>query len=1263
MSDEPVDPSRRAELLIRDTLTGAYSRALFESRLDEEIGRARRNGTNCILCLFDIDHFKSVNDAYGHQRGDQVLRELTLCVQGVIRFPDLLFRYGGDEFVLLLPETHKANAFALCKRLFDKVRGMIFEGDPPLTLSISMGVAAFPADASDGRHLLEAADRRTYIAKRQGRDRFVVGDAPTQPRLHFDSQDRLIEREQALETLQTFFQEMSGKPSGLLVVSGPRDTGRTRFLEQVLQTAQMHQYAVLSLRGSRAVLHRPYGALMAARWSVPLLVAGGVVAIDSALKQGLAQQDKTRLLISVDDLQMVDRATRELLRQLLAVSEIPGLVVAYTVLPGSVRLSIPSPQALTTEVSLSPFSKDGLKVWLRQLFKSEPSPAFFRWLYQQTQGYPGRVQSVLMALMAQGLLQPREAGEWDFNSGFVTYSYTPEVEQATPANNLPISLTDFVGRDQLSWELDQLLTTRRLVTLIGPGGIGKTRLALELAIARQDLYIDGVWFVSLEAIRVPEKMILAIAQVFGLRPTEGQSLLESLKAFLHDKTLLLVLDNFEQVLEAASLVAEILVSAPQVQMVITSRELLHVSGEQVFNVPPLNTPDLQHLPDIMALERIEAVALFVDRARQVKYNFTLTETNAPIVAEICTRLDGLPLAIELAAARINQFSLRKLADQLHHRLMVLVDGPSNLTTRQRTMRDAIHWSYGLLSPTEQGLFARLGVFLGGCNLSSAEKVCSEDEGRGQATGNGISQLAITSIQPSLTALVNKSLLHLREGKNGEIRYTMLEAIHEYAVEQLELSGEAELLRQRHAYHYLELVEEAEPYLTGPDQIHWLDRLEGDHDNLQAALDWFWRQSEVEAALRFAAAAWKFWQIRSNYHAEGQQWLERVLALGGSEAKRIALATRAKVLWGAGRLAEDLSDSSPTEELFTESLAISMEIGDERGIARAQHALATIVERQPSELARAEALYLECLERFRNIDDMEDVGWTLLRLGTFYYHLGKYSQSMDHFEQSRVVFGQIGQTRAMAVAILQLVNSLMMEGKYERISLLLDEGLAQIEELGDILNITRLRFCHARVAFQQGEYLQAGSILEESLRTARSIGDEFTIEKAQTLLGALSLALEDAQQARPLLEEALPNARRLSDHQNVFWTLVLLGYVALALGEANQAAQFYRESLELYRSYLLIDNIAESLEGFALLAVTRAQAADARRAARLLGAADMFRHENTFPRTAFMQTVYERICAALRLQLDEKANMVADAEGKAMTIQQAISYAIENPDGS
>jgi predicted ATPase len=532
--------------------------------------------------------------------------------------------------------------------------------------------------------------------------------------------------------------------------------------------------------------------------------------------------------------------------------------------------------------------------------------------------------------------------------------------------------------------------------------------------------------VPLAALTNPALVPSSIADAVGVREAGETPVRALLRDELCQKQVLLLLDNFEQVTSGASVVTELVSSCPMLKVLVTSRVPLRLRAEQEYPVPPLPLPRRKPPPTAEQLSQFEAVRLFIERARAVRPDFAVTNETAPDVVEICHRLDGLPLAIELAAARVKLLPLPALLDRLEQRLRVLTGGARDLPARQRTLRDAIAWSHDLLSPEEQTLYRRLSVFAGGCTFEAAEAVANPD-----------GELDLFEV---LGALVDNSLLRQEEGLKGEPRFSLLETIREYAAERLEECGEVEATRRRHATYFLDLAEEAEPELTGPRQAAWLNRLEAEHDNVRAALAWALHH-DAEATLRMTAALWRFWWIRGHL-SEGYDWLERALGCD----REVAPAVRVRALYGAGSLADLRRDDATAVRWFETELALARELDDRLGMVMALCGLGTQALAR-YELERASTLISEALSQARALGERFWIATTTNNLGITVARLGDLERSTELLEENLALAREQGDPAGVSFYLSNLADALWASGDRERAAACYREGLTVGAEVG------------------------------------------------------------------------------------------------------------------------------------------------------------------------------------------------------------------------
>ena len=1076
----------------RDPLTGALSRTCLDDVLQATLDAAQRERSRVTLCLLDVDHFKNINDAYGHRRGDEALREVAHRIQRELRSSDLMVRYGGDEFVLILPDSTHAQAVALAERLLARVQATPCPGVPPLRLSISVGVATYPDDADTAEALMECADQRHAQAKRQGRRRVVAEDVAVADSDRLPEPARLIERDTQLAAIHTFLSRLRRAGRGALLIAGAPGTGRSRLLTAGVAAALQQGYAILPLDGREPVPLAPGPGRLSVPWQE--LVSLPADEAEARLRRLAAEDGCHGLLIVFDGWDDLDPAARSWVKRLLAGA---GPMPVGVMATAGGAASVPT-APFVARVVVDALSQEATRVWVRGTLLWDPPADFIVWLHRTTQGRPAAIRATLDRLVEQGVLRREPGNGWrlaDGYAGAIRDGGTAPLAQQHP-HNLPAALTEFVGRTAEVAQARSLILEHRLVTLTGPGGIGKTRLALEVAAAVRTDFPDGVWFVPLAPIQdtrlVPDTILAAL----GEQQPAGETALDYLKEKLQESRMLLVLDNLEQLPDAPALVADLLAASRHLRVLVTSRHRLNLPEEVVFAVPPLPVPRSGDGWSAARLTDFAATALFVARAQAVRPDFRVTDENAADIAALCARLDGLPLAIELAAARVDEFSPRDLLAQMDRRLAILDDGPRDLPARQRTLRGAIDWGYRLLSPTEQRFFRQFAVFVGGATLEAVSAVLGGGLGHGRPGQPPPADV--------VRSLYDKSLLLAAGGR----RIGMLETIREYALELLAASGEEAAVRDRHAAYMLYLVEKAQPHLRGHDQMRWRSRLEAERDNIRAAMAWLIKRREMERAGRLAAALWIYWDSVGRT-AELHRWLTAVI----QERERLSDPVLAAVLHSLGSINWMLGNSDEAEDCFESALQLWRRLGNREREAAALNNLGLVAGRR-----------------------------------------GEYDRAEDYFRASLAMTRETGDAWAVAITLSNLGWAALERGDIVEAIDRLTEALAAQEAAGDRSGLALTMSNLGAATLQRGDYAAAAQHFEQSWALAHESRDERTAVLTLARRALLALIQGDLEASRRDCFEALARWQELGYKAEMVEGLQVLAGVAAALRKPEVAAR-------------------------------------------------------------------------------------------------------------
>ncbi len=737
----------------------------------------------------------------------------------------------------------------------------------------------------------------------------------------------------------------------------------------------------------------------------------------------------------------------------------------------------------------------------------------------------------------------------------------PDTFSLTGITNIPIPRNPLIGRD-LELDLACRLLLREdvaLVTLTGPAGTGKSRLGIQIALDLRDQFRDGVYMVLLESIHDPSLVVPTISKTLNITEAAGElTLLELLKARLCEKQMLLFLDNFEQVLQAAPQVAELLEACPKVKILVTSRASLRLRAEKELPIPPLAVPPRKQLPELQPLTQYSAVQLFIQRCQAVKADFQVTNENAPAIAEICNQLDGLPLAIELAAARINLLPPQALLSRLERRFEVLRGGMKDLPERHQTMYGAIDWSFNLLEDRERQLFQRLSVFRGGWTVEAALAVCHHDD------------RDHVDILDGLQILVDNNLIRSPEETSAEPRLRMLESIREYAYERLIQSSDSDSTHHSHAQFFASLAEKADKEKFGSArQRMWRDRLDSELDNLRAAMSWALNNDHVACELRIATGLWRYWWMHGYWH-EGIQWLERGLSAPEPSTGKV----RARALVRLGWMQNKVGDTPGAIASLTESVTLWRQIEDLPGLAKALSALGGVL--LVFDQAKATSMLEEALKIRRGLKDQRGIDATLMNLGLAMQREGNFVRAIELYTESMSIAREVKDYYSMGITLVNLGDAYTSHGDYEKASECFDEAEKVYQNLGDRTGLADIKRGQGRIEFNKGEYGHAGELFSEACIIA-------------------------------------------SELEVTGLTVIILEWIAFVAQKMNEPIK----------------------------------------AIRLLSAGESLRAQNRLPRTPIICVDCDTYINTLRSTIDEAIFNTAWAEGNTMTLDQAVTYAIES----
>jgi diguanylate cyclase (GGDEF)-like protein len=1095
----------RADSYLKDPLTGALSRLFLRERIREEVERAGRCGEHLSLLLLDLDHFKSVNDAFGYTRGDRVLVEFTDRLRHIARKSDILFRYGGDEFVLLLPKTPKDKAIIVAERTMDGIQKSSFKGDPTLTITLSIGLASYPGEAENPETLFELADIRLHEAKQRGRKQIVSTESDQPATLPFNTTSRLIDRDEELNTVNRFFESLESKKQGVLIITGPRGSGRSRFLRDVGNSAGMRGFNIIPVSGNPALKSRSLGAISEAVYHIQpddrnLPDHDGLI---QSFKHIVETTDSKGLFFTVDNLAELDRDSLELLQKLIHSKYFPRFALAYTAELEASRRVFPVEAPVREAVELRPLSHDGARVWVRYLLKWDPPEDFFRWLYRETGGLPDYFHRGLTYLLRRGILV-REGNHWEIQPSFseITLGEKLGVKATPPPNNLPLILTNFIGRDREIREIKQRLGDCRLVTLIGAAGIGKTRLALQAAAEMNMEFIHGVFFVSLASTQTQDQIITGIANALRVPFYEREKPSVQLANHLREKSLLLILDNFEHLLPDTGLIDLLLNQAPYLKILVTSCERLNLEGESTIQLLGMRTPRGKNLKEF---ENNEAVQLFVQSARRVSSQFVLDEENRPHVFRICRLLDGMPLGLELAASWVNVLSCSEICREIERNMDFLSTNIRNIPKRHRSLRAVFNYSWNLLSPDDRHRLRSLSIFPGGFTRDAASVISHTD-------------------LKKISSLMDKSLMR----KVGSDRYIIPGIVRTYARDKLtESSTETHDTMNQYNEYYSAFLMQNRAGMKSGSQEEALNLIRKEIVNLR--LFWFHccEHRLIQTMKRTLHTMYLFYEMQGWFQEGYGQFNRAMQQMDQHVTSSKTLPDESEVL---GMLA-----------IRTGSFALML-----------------------GQYKEADDKIHRGLDRVVQKENNDEKAFGLHCLGSIAYRTGEYNRSKALFSDSKMIYEQLGDRKGVANSVNSLANVAYRMGQYIEAKQLNKKSLQIFLETNDQWGIANSYNNLGIVSDALGNYLEARDLYEKSIEIKRILDDRWGIANSLNNLGNVAFRLEKYDEAHQLHQESLQIKKEIGDRWRIAITLNNIALIELKLGELNSARKTNMEALQIRR---------------------------------------------------------------------------------------------------
>ncbi len=1090
----------QTQAYLHDPLTGVYSRAMLNVRLAEELERANRYVEPFSLLLIDIDHFKNVNDAFGHTRGDQVLVEFARLVSAKIRSADSVFRFGGDEFVILLPNTDKDNASTSAQRLLEQIRAVPFSSKPPLYISISIGLSTYPQDASTAEGLFEVADLRHQLAKRRGRNQIVSQPDALLVKPAMASPSRLIERDMALVTLNQFFESLAEQHRSVMRVTGREGVGKSRLLDTFRKIARLRGFAVLAITGRPPLKNRTFAALFDSQAQLPDFQFNFEQENPAAALQNyLAEKGQAGLVITVDDLTNIDRSTFAWIRELFYSADLNELGIIYANGTTANLRNFPYNISLQEVIHLDPLTPAGVRIWLRQSLQWEAPPEFVNWLHIESGGLPRRIAQVLQFLIKQHVIN-RKGDAWEYRDALTrmsTAEYVP-IHLDSPPTNIPAPLIEMIDRTQEIFELKNLVIEHQLVTLCGPGGSGKTTLACQAATELLDSFLDGVFQVSLQQLEDPAGLLGALLIPIGLPVDRPAIPVEELGTYLGAKKILFVLDDYPASFAAPEPLLKLSKLAPSIHFLFLAHQPLEFQGEISLTLKGLAVPPA--VGDDLA-EKWPAAALFLQAARRVKNDFQFTERNSPWMVQICGLVQGLPLSVEIAAAWSQTIECEDIAARVASSQATRSQLPPRTSLAESTVEIVLDAFWDLFSAADQLILCRLTVFPASFRRDIAQQV------------SGASPFF-------LDALTAKAYLV----KTATGAYLMPHILVEYLREKSRpFAAEIAHTHTRFVEVYAREIADLQENLEGTGQRKTFNQLQDEHANIQAA--WHWAvENQLHPSIHILARALGiFYRFLGAYQRGYDTFIAAVQKLkvvpSLPELDFVPVRTSVGILLSlAGEFAFLSGDRQRGLEFFQEGVEHLESVPNQAFLAEALLSLADI-HKISGDRQKQQAALQKSLQLYQQLDDENGFCRVENRLGVLAANSGHPTEARNYFETVRQTAVSLEDQAYVARSLNNLALLAYYEDDLDSARVYLTESLQLARNLDAPLLTASILDSLGKLEYKLGDYHQSALNFREALQLARELHAQTLILEVLVSIASLWTEVDRTAAALPLLRTA------------------------------------------------------------------------------------------------------------------------------------------------